>query len=49
MARRQPDHEASETPVGLSHFQDRRFNGYLGVRIPHELDTEVEAAAVLNQ
>ncbi|MFD4604530.1 hypothetical protein ACFWPQ_41755 [Streptomyces sp. NPDC058464] len=43
LAHRQPDREASGTPVGLSRFQDRRFNGYLGVRIPHELDTEVEA------
>lgn len=24
-------------------FQDRRFNGYLGVRLPHELDNEVDA------
>ncbi|MFJ3899878.1 hypothetical protein [Streptomyces sp. NPDC090083] len=24
-------------------FLDRRFNGYLGVRLPHELDAEVDA------
>ncbi len=29
--------------VSPSRFQDRRFNGYLRVGIPHELDAEVEA------
>ncbi len=29
--------------VSPSRFQDRRFIGYLRVRIPHELDAEVEA------
>jgi hypothetical protein len=32
--------------VTLSRLQDKRFNGYLGIRLPHELDTEVEAIVV---
>ncbi|MEV0734989.1 hypothetical protein AB0I51_03275 [Streptomyces sp. NPDC050549] len=28
--------------TSLSRFQDRRFNGYLGVRLPHALDAEVD-------
>ncbi|XUL87812.1 hypothetical protein ACQ86D_14955 [Streptomyces galilaeus] len=27
-------------------FQDRRFNGYLAVRLPHELDAEVDAFVI---
>ncbi|MFF3967867.1 hypothetical protein ACFYZI_40725 [Streptomyces griseorubiginosus] len=28
--------------VDLSRLRDKRFNGYLRIRLPHELDTEVE-------
>ncbi len=29
--------------INPARFLDRRFNGYLGVRLPHELDAEVDA------
>ncbi|WP_405535582.1 hypothetical protein OG787_16175 [Streptomyces sp. NBC_00075] len=36
--------------AGLLHLREKRFSGYLVVKIPHELDTEVEAviAAYMN-
>jgi len=40
MTRRGPD------ATSWSRFQDRRFNGYLGVRLPHELDGEVDAFVI---
>ncbi|MFJ6896152.1 hypothetical protein [Streptomyces hokutonensis] len=32
--------------TSLSRFLDRRFNGYLRVRLPHELDAEVDAFVI---
>ncbi|MFF1680301.1 hypothetical protein [Streptomyces sp. NPDC058256] len=41
LSRRQDDEKAGEVAAGLSRFRDRRFNGYLRVKLPHDLDTEV--------
>ncbi|MFH9888020.1 hypothetical protein ACH4OQ_38250 [Streptomyces luteogriseus] len=43
LSRRQQGKKSDETPVRVSILRDRRFNGYLGVRLPHALDAEVEA------
>ncbi|MFD7246845.1 hypothetical protein ACFV6Y_33445 [Streptomyces massasporeus] len=43
MSRRQQGKKSDETPVRVSSLRDRRFNGYLRVKLPHALDAEVEA------
>ncbi|WOT40585.1 hypothetical protein [Streptomyces coeruleorubidus] len=43
LSRRQHDKKSDEAPVRVSILRDRRFNGYLRVKLPHVLDTEVEA------
>ncbi|MFF7769034.1 hypothetical protein ACFZC7_21275 [Streptomyces massasporeus] len=43
MSRRQQGKKSDETPVRVSILRDKRFNGYLGVKLPHTLDTEVDA------
>ncbi|NEE22955.1 hypothetical protein G3M58_92955 [Streptomyces sp. SID7499] len=43
MSRRQRDNKSDEASVRVSSLRDKRFNGYLGVRLPHALDVEVEA------
>ncbi|MFF7043803.1 hypothetical protein ACIP4T_09310 [Streptomyces massasporeus] len=43
MSRQQQGKKSDETPVRVSILRDRRFNGYLVVKLPHTLDAEVEA------
>ncbi|MFE5758989.1 hypothetical protein ACFQ7M_19330 [Streptomyces massasporeus] len=43
MSRAQQRKKLDEAPVRVSILRDRRFNGYLGVKLPHALDSEVEA------
>ncbi|MEV5107551.1 hypothetical protein ACFQ7G_19800 [Streptomyces massasporeus] len=44
MSRRQQGKKSDETPVRVASLRDRRFNGYLRVKLPHAQDAEVEAA-----
>ncbi|WP_261994374.1 MULTISPECIES: hypothetical protein [unclassified Streptomyces] len=44
MSRQHDDEKPGSVAVGFSGLGDRRFNGYLRVRIPHELDNQVEAS-----
>ncbi|MEW2810859.1 hypothetical protein AB0929_27755 [Streptomyces massasporeus] len=43
LSRRQRVKKSDEAPVHVSSLRDKRFNGYLRVRLPHALDAEVEA------
>lgn len=43
MSRRKGSREAEQPPVGVARLKAKRFNGYLGYAIPHELDSEVDA------
>ncbi|WP_234341729.1 hypothetical protein [Streptomyces sp. NRRL S-646] len=43
MSRRQDANSGQGQDASLSRLRDKRFNGYLRIRLPHELDTEVEA------
>ncbi|MGW3122801.1 hypothetical protein ACWDBW_37760 [Streptomyces sp. NPDC001107] len=46
MARRKDANSGQAQEVSLSRLRDKRFNGYLRIRLPHELDTEVEMIVV---
>lgn len=43
LSRRRGDGEAGDVMTDLARLGDRRFNGYLRIRLPHELDSQVEA------
>ncbi|MGW2722393.1 hypothetical protein [Streptomyces sp. NPDC001492] len=46
MSRRQDANSGQGQEASLSRLRDKRFNGYLRIRLPHELDAEVEAIVV---
>ncbi|MFC8520616.1 hypothetical protein [Streptomyces sp. NPDC057257] len=46
MPRRRDSHPAQGPEALLPRLRDKRFNGYLGIRLPHELDDTVEAIVV---
>jgi hypothetical protein len=45
-SRRQRADKMSEAVVRLSLFRNKRFDGYLGVKLPHSLDAEVDAVVM---
>ncbi|MGW3124576.1 hypothetical protein ACWDBW_47060 [Streptomyces sp. NPDC001107] len=46
MSRKRDANSGQGQEAALSRLRDKRFNGYLGIRLPSELDTEVEAIVV---
>lgn len=46
MSRRQDANNGQGHEASLARLRDKRFNGYLRIHLPHELDIEVEAILV---